>query len=997
MAQEGTVSGTVTDGQTGDPLPGANVRVAATSLGAATNSDGSFSISGVPTGEQVVTVSFVGYQEARRTVNVSAGETTTVNFNLAPDQAALEEVVVVGYGERDRQDVMGAVSSIGAEEIQDVPVSSPEQLLQGTAGVQVTTTSGMAGAGINVQVRGPTSITGSSSPLYVVDGVPVISGDFGSDVGTEATNALADLNPQNIKSIEVLKDAAATSIYGSRGANGVVLITTKGGGDQPTEVTFQSQLGAVQSTTGEWPVLNGEQWARVYEESFDNFGKIQLGLPNNDAAEGIEALFGYPVLPEPGEAQTVDHVGKVFETGLRKQANLSVRGGNESTQFYLSGSIDQNDNYIVTNEFETLGGLAKLDHNITDWARTGVKVNVSRTINNRAASDNLVSAPLTSSALIPPIVPIRNDDGSFNFQNPWNIAANSIADSEINSYDAKNWRILPNAYIEVDPISNLTLRAQGGADILAAEEFFRYGAQTTDGAPTGFGESDYREQRRYTFNATADYQNTFANIHRFASTVGAEYQYQQRRNVEAAATGFPSDDFQNVGSAASPSVTNAFIDRKSRLESYFARANYTYDNRYTAELSGRVDGSSRFAEDNRYGVFPAGAVAWTVSEESFMQGFDFLSQLKLRASYGITGNNQIGTFGSLGLFGTSNYAENPGIAPAQLPNSGLQWERVGQTDIGLDVGLFDGRIFLTTNFWRKTANELILGVPLPLTSGFDEINRNVGEMRNQGVDLSLETRNFTGEFSWSTSITASYFENEVRKLQGDERRIIGGNFADRVAQVGKPIGTFYMIPYEGVDPQTGKPLWRDQDGNLTDEPTSSDRRLFGNNLPDWTGSISNRFSWNGIQLSARFNFEEGRQIYNSTKEFMSLPATFNLHEDILNRWQETGDQTDVPRLTFADLDGAARTSSRFLEDGSFIRLKNVKLSYTFPQSLIEGYGIKSAQVFVQGQNLLTFDRLSVGDPSGSTAGTTGSLAAGDLFFTPPLQRTISGGIRVTLQ
>lgn len=1005
--QTGTVSGQVTDAQTGETLPGATVQVVDTGLGTATDTEGRYEITDVPVGEQTVQVSFVGYQEAERTVQVQSNQTTTVNFELQPQTEELEEVVVVGYGEQERERLTGSVSSVSADEIQNQPVTSPEQLLQGrTAGVQVTSTSGLAGGTISVRVRGPSSVQSGSQPLYVVDGVPMISGTSASDFG-QATNALKDLDPSNIESIEVLKDAAATAIYGSRGANGVVLISTKKGQTGETQVSFGAQVGTITPATEPWTMLNGSEWSEVYREGFANVSNLNLfGLPSGLDPNVVGGLFGYPAVPEPSEASNYNWVDEAFRDGLQQQYDLSVRGGTEDTRFFVSGSYDDQENYVIGNRFRRISGRLNVEHDPFDWMSVGANLNVSRSLNDRAASDNLVAAPLTSSALVPPIVPIRvsqeedqtaepGDYRGFNFQNPWNIADNVIATAQFNEADEYNWRYYGNTFIELNPVENLTLRAQGGADILVVDEFFRYIQESTDGQPDGFGAQYYREQRLYNSTLTANYTNTFADVHSIDLVGGASYEFQRRNNVLAEAQSFPSNTFQNVGSGALPLTTSSTVDRKEALESYFTRLNYSFDNRYIVELSARYDGSSKFGEGNQYGFFPAGSVAWRVSQESFMENVDFISEMKLRGSYGVTGNDQIGQFPALGLFGGGNdYARTPGIAPNQIPNPNLKWEEVTQLDVGLDLGVFNNRVFLTADYYTKTTNDLILNVPLPNSNGFNSYARNIGTMVNEGVDLSLETQNIAGDFQWSTTINLSYLRNEVTDLV--EPIDSGTQFA----REGEPLGFFNLIPYEGVDPYTGKPLWRNSEGELTTNPSSgTDRRRVGKVLPTWSGGITNRFSYAGITLSALVQFEQDKEVYNDGYAFMMTPATFNLHENYLNRWQEPGDVTSVPRNVFADLaDNGTRQSSRWLENGSYIRLRDVTLSYRLPSSLTNSLQIGSARIYVKGTNLLTFDYLTdgTGDPEVSTGGGTSVLNTGVNFFTPPQQRTITGGVEVTL-
>ena len=1005
FAQDGTVTGTVTDAQTGDPLPGATVQIGELGIGSASDVDGEFEFS-APAGDYVISVSFVGYAPIERTISVTAGETTEVAFTMESRAEELEGVVVVGYGQQQRARVTGSVESINVgDEIEDVPALSTEQLLQGrVAGVQITSTSGVAGNAISVRVRGPSSVQSGSQPLYVIDGVPLITGETAVDFG-QATNALADLNPSDIQSIEILKDASATAIYGSRGANGVVLITTKGGtrGGQ-TEVSFGYQVGAVSPATDQWDVLNGPEWSEVYLEGFANTGAL-FGIPPDDPNVAVGA-FGYPAIPEPGDAPTYNWVDEVFDQGISQTYDLSVRGGDENTTFLVSGSYDDLENYIIENRFRRISGRLNLEHDPNEWMRVGGNLSLTRTLNDRASSDNLVSAPLTSAALVPPIVPIRvsqeedqtpepGDYRGFNFQNPYNIADNVVATAQLNDAAAYNWRTYGNAFVQVDPLDQLSLRAEVGGDLLVVDEYFREIEQSVDGAPNGSASQFYREQRKYLMTYTANYQDTFSEIHDVTLLAGSSFEFDRRNNVFAQAQNFANNQLENVGSGATPITTSSSVDRKSVLESYFARANYTLNDRYIFEVSARVDGSTRFGEDNQYGFFPAGSFAWRLGQESFMQGIGWLNELKIRGSYGITGNDQIGSFPQLGLFGAgANYDVTPGFGPSQIPNPDLKWEQVAQLDVGIDVGILNNRVFLVADYYNKTTNDLILNVPTPRTQGFNSYAQNVGSMVNEGVDVSLETQNIVGEFQWSTNFNISWLRNEVTDLV--EPIDSGVQFA----REGESLGFFNLIPYEGVDPVTGKPLWRNIDGELTTSPSAgTDRRNVGKVLPTWSGGVTNSFSYKGVTLSALLQFETGREVYNDTYRFLMLPGTFNLHTNYLNRWQERGDVTGVPRNFFADFaDNAARQSTRWLQDGDYLRLRDVTLSYRLPAAALDVLRISSARIYLKGTNLLTFDKLTdgTGDPEVSTGGGRSVLNTGVSFFTAPQRRTITGGFQVTL-
>ena len=982
---QGTIQGEVTDSETGETLTGATVQISELEIGTTVGADGTYLIDEVTPGDYTLVASFVGYGDYETEVTVAEGEEVTVNIELEPDLLGMDELVVIGYGERERRDITGSVASVSSQQIENSPVSTTEQLIQGrTAGVQVTSASGVAGGVVNIRIRGASSIEGGNEPLYVIDGVPMISGETAGAVG-QSTNALSDLNPRDIESIEVLKDASATAIYGSRGANGVVLITTKSGQAQGfTEFSADYYRGVTESTF-EWPTTTGPEWAEIHREAFDNFSLLTQG----ELIENYETVLGFPEIPAADEAPHYDYVDEAFRAGSVQEMSLSARGGDETTRYYLSGTYYDTEGYIIENQFERISGRMNLEHEASEIIQIGGNIGVTRTINERPPTDNLVAGTLTSSALMPPVNPIRQEDGTFNFSNPWNIADNAIGVAENNQYNTNHWRTTSNVFAEVRPTSDLSFRVSGGLDLLFVDDYRRYSELTGDGAPDGFGSQNNRETRNWTVTTTANYATTFDDVHRLNTVVGMEFQRHERQQVTASGTGFVSDLFPNVSSAAEASTTTSFVDDTFGMESYFGRATYTFDDRYTFEGSARVDGSSRFGEDNRFGFFPAGAISWRISQEDFFD-VSAINDLSLRASYGITGNDQIGDFQSLGLYGGADYANIPGLAPSQLANPELSWERAAQFDIGLDMALFNERLFLNADVYQKTTDDLLLPVQTPLSSGFSSVIENVGEIQNRGVEVSLETTNITGAFEWTTNFNVSYNENEVTELV-DGEDIDGGL---QRAREGEPLGSWYLIPWEGVDPETGQPQWLDQDGEITNDPTSDDRRIAGQVDPTWFGGIENRFSFRGVTLEAFFQYATGHDVYNATNTFLYDASLWNLHEDMLDRWQEPGDETDIPRVTYADLDGANQSSDRFLEDGSYIRLREATLSYSLPVSLTERFGVSNARVFVQGTNLITWHHMSVGDPEGTTGAATGNLNRGELFFTPPQQRTITGGINL---
>ncbi len=1009
-AQQGTITGTVTEAETGDPLPGATVQIPEEGTGAATDAEGQYRITGVPAGEQTIQVSFVGFQATERTVNVPAGGTVRANFELQRQTAQLDEVVTIGYGEREREELTGSVSSVSAGEIEDVAsVGSPEELLSGTAGVNVTSTSGLAGQAVSVSVRGVSSLNGNSQPLYVVDGTPITSAATGGGFG-QATNALSTISSQNIQSIEVLKGAAATAIYGSRAANGVVLIETKkGSAGERRSVTASYQLGAVTSTSDfDDVLLDGQEWSNAHQDATRGFFNTcnipgACGPTTGLSLEEFEGAIGAPyevaVLNTPSaypeDAETFPWLDEAQQRGVTQQANVSVSGGDEDTEYFISGTFSRDEGFVRNNQFNRFTGRINVTQEATDWLDVGTNTSVTRTENFQASSDNNVSGVLTSAALIPPIVPIRNDDGSFNFNNPWNIAANSIGESEVNNKNIRNWRILSTTFVEAQPLESLTLRAEGGVDALIVDDFTRYDRRTTDGAPTGFGSQIYEDERRFSVRGTATYSRTFANRHDVNIVGGASFEDSRRNQVFAEAQNFPSAAFRNVDSGSSPLTTAANVVRKDGLASFFTRATYTLDGKYTLEGSYRRDGSSRFGDENQWGNFGSASFAYRIGQENFMQQVGWVSNLKLRGSIGWVGNRDIGGFfPQFGLASAgANYNEVPGVTAAQLANPGLKWESTRSIEAGLDLGLVNDRIFLSSTYFRSRTNDLITDRQLPFNSGFGSVTQNRGELLNEGIEAQLETQNLVGEdFQWSTTFTVTWKQNEVQELPGGEPILSGQQRAIEGEEL-----SWFMLEYAGVNPDNGRPLWIGTDGEPTSSPSDAAESVQGGILPNWTGGFSTTANYKGFDLRARLTFEDGHSIYNDTRRFLMLYANFGLHENALDRWQEPGDQTDVPRAVFGDAaDNSTRESTRFLEDGGYLRLQNVTLGYTLPESLTRQIGVNSLRIYFQGSNLLTLDDTSIGDPEGSTGGAISPLDRGVLFFTPPQARSFTGGIELQL-
>jgi len=1001
-AQQGTVRGTVTDAQNGEALPGANVVVQGENIGSATQSEGQYVIRGVPAGQQTLTVSFVGYEQSERTVDVPAGGTVRVNFELEPDFAAMDEVVVVGFGEQQRERITGSVTSIDAAQIESQAVgSSVEELLQGTSGVQVTATSGLAGQSVNVTIRGASTISGGTQPLYVVDGTPITSGGGTGGAFGGSTTPLSTLNQNDIASIEVLKGASATAIYGSRAANGVVLIETKQGsstGDLQVSASFEA--GTVNRTEKfEDKIANGPEFVAITNDLIAN----EFGLPEEEGAG--QAVFGSAIPASPEDAESFGWVDEVQRTGVSRSGNLSVSGGDNDTQFFLSGNWEVTETFVIENRFDRFSGRLNITQDVKDWLRMGANTSITRTQNFQVGSDNLFAAPLTSAALQQPIVPIRNEDGSPNLDNT-PLGGNTFHAPFVarrNQNTIRNWRVLSTPFIEATPLQSLiqgdlTLRMEGGIDVLSVIDDDRANRLEGDGTPDGSAFRGAEEERRFSIRGTATYDRTFANRHDINLLLGTSHEDSRRKGTFANVVGLPSFDFKQVASGATPTITSGNLTRQNGITSFFTRLSYTLDNKYTVEGSFRRDASSRFSDENEWGNFGSASFAYNVHREDFMQDIGWLSNLKLRGSFGFTGNNQIGAFfGSRNLFaGGADINERAGIAPSQLGDEDLQWESKRTIEGGVDLGLLNDRIFLNTTYYTSNTDQLILPRQLAPSNGFTALTQNAGEIRTQGVELSLETENIlTDNIRWSTTINASWQDEKVKDLVTDSPIISG---LQRAVE-GESI-TFNMPIFEGVDPEDGEALFRDADGGTTKNPTTADNFNVGDVLPSWTGSVTNSFNysqpWGSIDMRARFNFRLGNDVFNSTRQFLGETASgvFNMPKSFQDAWQEPGDQADLPRLTFFDSAANYQTSTLFLEDGGFVRLKSISLGYTLPDGLTNQFGIDQLRLYFQGTNLWTYDQITFGDAEASSGGATNILNRGVVFFTPPQQKRFTGGLEL---
>ena len=967
-----TITGTVTSAD--GALPGATVQIKGTQQGTTTDAQGSYSLT-VPEGTETLVYRFVGY----RTVEETVGSRTVIDVTMV--DGTLESVVVVGYGEQSERFSTQTISTVTGENIAEQPVTSVQEALQGqAAGVQMTGASGVIGSQPNIRIRGVTSVTSGSAPLYVVDGVPLNDAQGALDEGgysntlggAAATNPLIEINPQDIESISILKDASATAIYGSRGANGVIIITTKKGkANQKT--TFNADIYAGWVT----PVaINETMNARQYADYRTN---VRAGLGQS------------PITFPEGEG--FDWVDAVLRTGSTSNYTLSAAGGNEKTQFYVGGTYFTQSAYVIGNDLDRLSGRLNVSHNATDKLRFGVNLNLVTTDNDRISSDNSTFAPLTSSYLQNPFVEPRDENGAYVNTG---FIANVLAIEELSTRYLKTRRTIGNIYAEYDIIPDLKFRTSFGTDLVYASEKLR---DVEIVSPGGYAYRRDIQDNKWLNTSTIDYTKLTGD-HRFNALFGFSYETARYEALAVEGSGFVTDGLPNVGSAATPTITSE-TGSEWALESQFLRLNYRYNERYLAEATVRRDGSSRFGANNRYGVFWAASAGWILSEESFLSNVEALDLLKLSASYGTSGNDRVDNFAALGLYGggvLSDYAGNPGIRPIQAANPDLSWEETTQLDVTLSFG-FLNRFTGSVSYYNKITNDILLDVPIPYTTGYSSIIQNVGEMQNTGFDFNLTSTNIdVNGFKWTTSLNGGYLKNEVLSLpdnpDSEGRDFVQATTAQRAIE-GHPLNTFYMVRYVGINSETGDAEWLTKDGEITNAPTPDDRVIVGQALPDWTGGIRNTISYRGLSLDAMFNFQLGGYVALSEFEFLNNPiSAFNKTTKLLDVWENPGDNAYAPAYTSQTNRNFAQESTQQLMKSDFLRLRTLTLAYDLPKNILaKTKTLTRARLYVRGQNLLTVTSKDFigADPEVNRDGTDGQLQ-GDSFFTPPQGKAFTIGI-----
>ena len=1011
------ISGKVVDIKTNAPIGGATVSVKNnTNISTATAEDGTFSLN-APANSKLI-ISFVGFKSLEIPASVAA-----LPIRLSPGETTLNEVVVVGYGTSLRRDITGSVAKVAARDINNTPVTSFESAIQGRAsGVLVQQQNGKLGQGINIRIRGASSVSAGNEPLYVVDGVPLITDNLSSN--DAPTNALADLNINDIKSVEILKDASSAAIYGSRASNGVVIITTKKGKAGASKVEF-SYFTGTQTPTRKREFLNAQQYVDFFEQAAVGRGKIDFLNDPTAFANVQEAIDARKAVVESRftrySAGTDDwKTGKVntnwqdqaFQKAPISQYDINITGGNEKTKVYASGQYLDQKGILIKNAYKRYSARLNMDHQLKDWLTVGMNMNFARSENNRLSDDDQFSTPLQVIALAPitPLIDPRTGllsgsldltTGAPNANYP--TYYNPLLSADNSSYKTLVNRTIGNVYGNVNITKGLTFRSEFGIDQLNQTEKVYYGRLTArnTGVPNGF--ASYRTTQVFDLNTNNyfHYNSTFNDLHNLDLVGGMSFQKQTNQFSRADAQDFPSDAYQDLSSGATK-IEATTSTTENTLLSYFLRANYKFNDKYLVALSGRADGSSRFGVNNRYGFFPAASVGWILTKEHFLENTKWLSFLKVKASYGLTGNQNIPDFASLSLFtGKGGYGGVAGQKPAQLGNPDLKWETTEGVDLGVEASVFQNRVSVEFDVYKRNTRDLLLNVEIPGTSGFSTQFRNKGNLNNKGIELAVNTTNVASKnFRWTTMLNFSANRNKITNLGG---QVIGASV--NKAMEGQPLGIFVAKEFAGADPANGDALYykntlKDgvRDRTTTNDVNQAEDVIIGNPNPKFIYGFGNTVTYNGFDLDVLLQGVYGSQIYFGGGQYMSASGSNgydNQTVDQLKAWKNPGDITNVPEARLGLANGTD-PSSRYISTGSYMRVKSITLGYNLPARFAGRIKMDRLRVYVKAMNLFTVTKYGGWDPEVNADYQASNINQNVDFYSAPQVKSIVFGLNVRL-
>lgn len=1018
------IQGVIKD-DSGSPLPGATVVIKGTNTSAVADVEGAFTIPAAKEFPFTLVVNSVGFKAQDIEIYELSDETIEVNLKT---NNVLDEVVVIGYGELKRKDITGAVSSIPTE-LKAQPVASVERLLQGAVpGAIVTQTSGQPGGGVSVQIRGSNSINASSDPLYVIDGFPINNDYSIADAGVTngpKINPLSSINSGDIESVEVLKDASATAIYGSRGANGVILITTRKGKANESSIHYDGYYG-VQEVVRTLPLLKaGEWWQLRKDAAFNTSATAVANLKSANKAYVAAAAAGGYTLDTLGVG--TDWQKEAFHQAAIQSHSLSIFSGTDKTKVAFAVNYFDQDGVIKNTGFKRYSARFNIDHEFNDRFRILSYVNAS-TITAQVGPDNIVSNLLQS----PAALPVYKNDGTFLVVSGLDQAlANPINSLFNQTNDTNTKRLLANVSGEYKILDGLTAKVLFGTDVVINKQNRYLPNSTQEGlAQKGVATVGTLNTVNWLNENTLNYSKTFDDIHSFNAVAGFTAQRSTTEGVTAAASNFSSDFFEynNLGVAVTPNSPSSSYSQWS-LASWLARVNYSLKEKYLLTLTIRSDGSSRFGDDNKWGYFPSAAVGWNLHEEDFIRNINQVSFFKLRGSIGLTGNQSIPPYSSLSQLSYYRYNFNgqtvSGYAPSNVPNPDLSWEKTVQVDIGADIGLFNNRVDLVLDYYYKKTTDLLLSAIVPGTSGLavgGNINsgqqaavyQNLGSVENRGFEVGINTQNTTGAFKWNSILVFSSNKNKILDVGNGLTRIVPNTNAPSVIEVGKPLGSFIVYETDGLiqpgeeganalTPQAFKGVGAQKYKDINGDGviTQAGDRVIIANQPGINIGFTNTFAFKGFDLAVFFQSSIGGKLYNQNRAQLELNnGANNGAAAAANAYRVPGTRgADDPGNTDTDVkaayqDPAITVSDRFIEDASYLRLKNVSFGYTIPERILERVKIKSLRFYVSAQNYWTLTDYTGYDPEASQAGQA-LINRGVDNGVYPNNKSIQGGIQLS--
>jgi TonB-linked SusC/RagA family outer membrane protein len=971
-----TITGMVTDSDDGSPIAGASVFVNGANRGGVSQANGTFSVV-VPGDAKTLVVKFIGKKSQEITLTAAS----RYDVVLQNDEKAMSEVIVVGYGVTRKEANTGSIGVIGNKELKDLPEASFDKMLSGKIpGLVVTGTSGQPGAATEIRIRGTSSINAGNDPLYVVDGIPLMSVRQGEDdTFLNTSNPLSAINPNDIESITVLKDAAAASIYGSRAANGVVLITTKSGQNGKSEVKVRLSAGvSVLSNDNDYGTMTPQQLVQYMRDAVTN-----AGYDPNDPTAGDGAYYVPKSLLNKPQTNWLDAVTR---KGNITELEASVAGGTAKTKHHTSVLYNKSQGVFYGIDFEKMQLRSNLEHEVSKKFSIGTRINVYHSKTNDVSMQNLYYAnPLFAGQCILPWTPVYNANGTYNLDIPENSYTNPLASAKYDDQWEKQMRIQATASAQYKFTNDLIFRSNNSFERMDAEGR-RYWSKEADYYGNAVLQVNRNQYQQFTTSNTLTYNKLFNQSHSLTAILGQEAIHNEDNTYYINSPSVdPEMPYPNTGIYSEDQVD--YAESEYNMASFFGIMDYNYEGKYYLKLSLRTDGSSKFGPNNRWGTFYSVGGSWNATSEEFLKGIREINVLKLRASYGINGNDNIGNYEHWGLYSSNTYNGAKGMYPESPGNPDLTWEENRAFDIGVDYTVLD-RISGSLDFYSRNTENMLLDYRVSYTSGFSSVSKNIGSINNSGVEFLVNVNVLDDkDLKWDLGLNLSHNRSKILNLGGEDQ-IIDGRL---IYKVGESLYNYYIREYAGVNPANGEALWVDKNGRLTNDYASAPKKIMGSPEPKLTGGFSSDLRWKDWSFSANFEFKYGNKVLIEENRYLTSDGFnwgCNQSSSSVDYWKAPGDIARNPKPVADNSSNSNGTfNSRWMYDGSFLRIKNVTLSYQLPKQVIHPLGLGNVRVYGSAVNLFTFHRVDFFDPERG--------AEGMGFGIYPMTKSLVAGLEVT--